>query len=903
MFILFFRVIIFYMKKFLSYLIIFLTGSLLFAKQPFFLENWIVPEDFEWGTGNKLPEIPGAFIYQFMFPEAENPSISFLEKEKSNVDFPPYFIENNLISWDKNYAEILSAFDENQLFFTYTYTSPALKNDNPSDAIEFNDVIRIICRQDNYFEIELQFPHARNPEERNKKKPGFCSIYCHKNGLDKSKHNLLPKEIFEKEYKAEWEAYSPDERKILALSYFLLRDNDYLPANYNCTLSIHNTHRDPADKLKKTFSINNRKELLDSINNQDNLAGVKSYKDFCKLLASNPDKKILELAEENRYTVSAVSKLFFIDTMREFIDENLLDAFLKARALLFLRYGNGAGYISREESVELAKPIVEQILKQYHSYEDFAAHIALGQSYLGLSDSTYAKMPLDIMKSWNEAEQYISIEDLHFDGSQAAKPLAFEDAYYKPQGQALWWTKVQKEYNNHDGQELSAIKEGMAKYGTALCLRNLIKAIKPKKYDSKSGEKAEDFFNNNYKDIWNKLPENEKYAIAFSSNLFELNDEYHLDFEGKVAFSGYPIDCIKLLSGSWDVENHDDLVETFKDLEASGHSGAYQRLCDILDKHPGQDVFEIAEEEGLSIMETCRLCFVNDTRELTGPHGIEAWDEGREITILRWGIASGYITSEEAMELIEPVLKRIRQNYISFEDYICHYIIGRQFFGLYEGNYEMRGVTARDACPTAAAYIPFDDLVFTAENADKTKAMTYSNCTYKPSAAFLKWERVMKLYRKDSSESVIAEVEQLEEELPEFKKLLFSWQLSLLYECGKNQELIKFTEDNMNLLESFPKNEMTYSDSIYMYVSGLNNTYQPLKAIQVFADAAEQEGFQLTTYLFYQYGYANYLMMNLCASQYEFESYKQTAIGTFSILEQYNYDMPGLIANWLETVH
>ena len=68
------------------------------------------------------------------------------------------------------------------------------------------------------------------------------------------------------------------------------------------------------------------------------------------------------------------------------------------------------------------------------------------------------------------------------------------------------------------------------------------------------------------------------------------------------------------------------------------------------------------------------ILFVNDTRELTGPHGIEAWDEGREITILRWGIASGYITSEEAMELIEPVLKRIRQNYISFEDYICHYI-------------------------------------------------------------------------------------------------------------------------------------------------------------------------------------------------------------------------------------
>lgn len=896
------------MKKLLTYLIILFTCSLLFAKQPFFLENWIVPEDFEWGKGKQLPEVPGTIFFQVMDPPVQNPSISFLEKKISKVDFPPYFLENNLLSWDKTYAEILAAFKDNPLFFTHTYLMPSIRAYNLSDGIEFNDVIRIICRQDNYFGIELQFTHSRNQQELNNTKPGFCTIYCNKNGLDKANQNLPPKEIFETKYKEEWESYSAEERKIMALSYFLLRDNDFLPSRYDCTLSIFDTYRDPAKKLMETFDVGNREELLAFINSQSTLSGVKGYQELYHMFTENPDKKILELAEENRYTVSAVSKLHFIENKQDLIDDNILDVYLKARILLLLRYGTGAAYITREESVEYAKPIVEQLLKQFVSYEDFAAHIALSESYLGLTDESFVRMPHDVMKSWNEFEQYISIDDLHFEGTGAdadgaGKSLTFEDCYYKPQGQALWWTKVQKEYQNHDGKELSAIREGMAEYGTALCLRNLIKAIRPKKFDSKSGENAEDFFNNNYRNIWNKLPENEKYAIAFSSNLFELNDEYHLDFEGMVAFSGYPADCENLLSGSWDIESHDDLVETFKDLEASGHSGAYQKFCDILDKHPGQDVFAIAEEEGLSIMETCRLCFVNDTRELTGRHGIEAWDEGREITILRWGIASGYVTSEEAMELIEPLIKRIRQNYISFEDYICHYIIGRQFFGLYEGNYEIRGLSARDACPTAAAYIPFDELVFTAENADTAKTMTFSTCTYKPSASFLKWERVMQLYRQDTSEEIITALEQLEEELPEFKNILFNWHITLLYECDKSQELIKFTENHKELLDALPKNQLIYSDSVFLYMSALNDNYQPLKALQIFGEATEQQGFMLSTYLLYQYGYANYLMMNLCGTQFEFEMYKQAAIEVFTLLEQYNYEMPGLIENWLENIH
>lgn len=887
-------------KKLVFYLIILFTTSLLFAKQPFFLENWIIPEDFEWGTGNKIPEIEGKFFYQIMDSVAENPSVFFLEKKMSNMEIPTYFVENNLIDWDKTYGEILSAFNENQLFFTSTYLSAAIKKDNPSNPIDFNDVLRITCRQDNNFVIEIQFPHARTQEEQNNKKPGFFSIYCYKNGLNKFNRDLPPKEIFEREYRTEWETYTTLERNIIALSYFLLKEDNFLPARYDCTASIYNTYRNPAEQLKKSFDITNKEELLDFISEKE-YEGVTGYKEMFRDLAANPDKNIIELAEENRYNIKGVSRLFFIDNMKDVVDENILDVYIKVRSLLVLRYGTGAGLITREESVEYAKPIVEKLLKQYVSYEDFAAHLALSQSYFGLTNEVFVKMPVEIMKSYAEFEQYISIEDLHFDGSEAGDSLTFDDCYYKPQGEALWWLKVQKESNKKDGKELSAIKEGMAQYGTALCLRNLLKAIDPKKYDSAKDGTEKEFFDANYKDIWNKLSENEKYAIAFSSNLFELNNQYHLDFDGIVTFSRGSSDCKGLLADSWSINNHDELVDTFNSLEESGHSGAYLRLCNILNKYPEQDVFDIAEQEHLTIQETCRLCFVKDTRALTGSHGIEAWDEGREITILRWGIACGFISSEEAMKLIEPVIKRIRQNYVSFEDYIAHYIIGRQFFGLYEGNYELRAATAKYACVTAAAYIAFDDLIFTAENADTAGVMTYNNCTYLPSDSFRKWERVMAVYRPDTSEETLAAVEQLEKELPEFKNLLFNWHLTLLVEYDKPHEVIKLTEENMDYLNSYPKDGMDYSNMLYMYMACLNNTYQPMKVIQIFGELPEN--FMLTTYELYQYGYANYLMMDLCSTQSEYEVYKQTAIGAFTILQQYNYEIPGLIQNWMEIVH
>lgn len=416
-------------------------------------------------------------------------------------------------------------------------------------------------------------------------------------------------------------------------------------------------------------------------------------------------------------------------------------------------------------------------------------------------------------------------------------------------------------------------------------------------YDTSRNKDTIAFYIKNYKKLWEKLPENEKYAVAFSSNLFELNHLYHLDFDARIKISDQAADPKTLLRDSWNIESYDQLIHTFKDLEEYGHSGAYKTLSDLLDKYPEKEPIELASDENLSIADASRLCFVKDTRELLGLHGIEAWDQGREITILRWGIASDYISSEEAMKLIDPVIKKIRQNYITFEDYICHYIMGRQFYALYDGNYEKLGQDSKEASFSARAYIPFEFIKFTSENADTKKPMTYSNCIYTPSEGSLKWKKVTSLYRLNASPEIIEELKKYEKEMPECQKLVFYWHISLLNHFGQYRELVDFTEQNMSYLERLPKYGDVYANSMYFYIQALNNLFSPQKALYVYNQ--QPELLQENVYYYDQFAYANYLLINFSSSQKEMDSYKQKAAAAFKLLKQNNYDIGKRLEGWL----
>ena len=423
--------------------------------------------------------------------------------------------------------------------------------------------------------------------------------------------------------------------------------------------------------------------------------------------------------------------------------------------------------------------------------------------------------------------------------------------------------------------------------GACLFAQNILE------YDFSSGLTIEEFFDKNYRSEWEKIPEIEQYAIAFSANLFQANYLYHLDFEGKTNLKTYAGDPKEILSSSWGITDYKSLVDTFYSLEEYGHSGAYKMLWDLLKKYPDKNAFEIAELEHLDILDITRLMYVRDTCENIGFHGIEAWDEGREITILRWGIAAGYISKKD---LMTPVIQRVIKNYRDWTDYIDHYWTGRGFYYVYNYSYsEMKG-DAIFQNYMARAYIPLDEIKFTGENIDKDQAFVQ----HKEGEDFLNWKEVQLLAEKDSKYEQFDKLLEIEKKYPEYQHMFFWWHI-LYLRSQSDYDMINYIEANLDYLNTYDYTSEKFYYIVYYYIVALNYTYQHAKVLNVFA--ALPSDFSITTYYYYQYGLANYGMLGFCNTQLEYDTFKQRARDAFLLLrDQYNYELDGIVGYWLKAV-
>ncbi len=415
-------------------------------------------------------------------------------------------------------------------------------------------------------------------------------------------------------------------------------------------------------------------------------------------------------------------------------------------------------------------------------------------------------------------------------------------------------------------------------------------------YEFSSGLSMNEFFEKNYRKTWDSLDKYDQYAIAFSCNLFQQNYLFHLDFTARTKLNEYYTEPAALLRDSWGITDYQSLIDMFNSLEEYGHSGAYKKLCGLLDKYPGKSPVEIGAVEHLEILDVTRLFYVRDTRKVAGDHGIEAWDEGREISILRWGIASGYISEQEVRKLIKPVIERIIKNYSSWEQFLDHYLLGRGFYGLTDCTQSEKIGGAVYTAAMSQAYIPLDSIKFTGENADNS----VSGIAFEESPDFIKWQEVQKFSNEEIKEENFDRLKEYEKEYSAASDIFFWWHMVMLINYGSNEELINYVEQHSAYLDGFPKDEDVYYKSMYYYLEALNSTWQPVKTLQIIATLPEN--LQYNIHYYFQYAYANYLMLSICSTQEEFDAYKQRAKSAFKLLKQNNYQLSELLDNWLNSV-
>ncbi len=331
-------------------------------------------------------------------------------------------------------------------------------------------------------------------------------------------------------------------------------------------------------------------------------------------------------------------------------------------------------------------------------------------------------------------------------------------------------------------------------------------------------KEIKDFFDTNYKRLWYSLPEAEKYAIAFSSNLFETNGQFHLDFGNHYEFGNTVGYGKKTLNQSCGINSYSSLMKMVNSLLEEGHSKAYNDLLDLLKKYPHKSVLKIAKKEHLDILSISRLYWVAEMKDKLGSHGIEAWDEGRVITWIRWSVGAGYISYDEAINLIVPIIDNIRQNYNSWDDYMAHYIAGRSFYSLSSSKYKNNMTESLAAVKTCRAYIPYETLTFHQFNVDKQHIMTVSDSQYTPSKEGLKWEEFRTLYAAKDSSYVLEDLIILEKKYPEYSDIVYGWHLALMIKYTKDKkEIYKYVKAHYKYFSKLPHDDPIYEVSMIFY--------------------------------------------------------------------------------------
>ena len=801
------------MKKLVSFFTVFLFSTLVFALQPFFLQNWIIPEDAQWGQMYEVPPIEGITFDQgneyagFVYFMVES-------YNQSHADLPPYFVENKLAGWDMTYNQILKALKANNEFYIYEQTESDVDYYNEEDGLTYNDVIAVVPKNERSFTLFFDFGDLKNTKSKKTAKP--LSFYINYNDITGIYDPLLY-----------WDNNTDKEKSILALTASNASTWNFVISEFDCTVrkaSIYDSYLtggDAKNLLTNFYGIKSKEELLEEVNRNTDWAG-KEYEELKVLLKKYPDKKPYEIAETENKAIVAVPHMYCMKVIGDKLGPHGISSEHKLLSMFLCRLAAGAGLITHDEAVEIAWPIAQEILSWYSSYEDFGFHQILSSSYSGSGYNACSSYTDSAIYGYNRLRRLLPFDEIPFHGKKGSNSkLKIKELSYKPQSEEelYWYHLAGKTHLYTYLEDIPFIEDAINRYGELKILTNLFDNANPAKYDGVSS--TADFFEENYREYWNQLPEIEQYAIAFSSNLFELNKMFHLDFSNRISFLYARNYSKEILSDSWGVTDHDSLIEMFNSLEEYGHSGAYKELSELLDKYPDKNVYEIAVLEHLDILDITRLMYVRGTRENTGPHGIEAWDRGREITILRWGIASGYISKEEALQLIEPVIEKLKNDYSSWTDYIEHYIMGRGFYALYNYTQKEKRDEAVSSDLQARAYVPLDEIKFYGE-ADPAQSKVLTD---EEGQGFKDWKEVQLLYNNNQENYKIENLLEIEKKYPEYPQMFFWWHVQCL-RLKSDYDLIDYIEANFDYLNTYDKDSQIFKYVQYFYIQALNNIGQ-----------------------------------------------------------------------------
>jgi tetratricopeptide (TPR) repeat protein len=183
------------------------------------------------------------------------------------------------------------------------------------------------------------------------------------------------------------------------------------------------------------------------------------------------------------------------------------------------------------------------------------------------------------------------------------------------------------------------------------------------------------------------LTTRQQWAIACGADLAMLNGQYLNDLT-----TGFQKqECRQLLSQWWDIDSKEELLDMIQWLFNEGHRIQYDLIWQALNTVSMKESKEflrqhVASNEEEAELALKRLRNMRDALELFREHELIGpgfqpemliWDYARVINLSRGAFDAGYISREEALEIIDQCIDPIRNMYSSWKQLSVSYQFAR----------------------------------------------------------------------------------------------------------------------------------------------------------------------------------------------------------------------------------
>ena len=135
-----------------------------------------------------------------------------------------------------------------------------------------------------------------------------------------------------------------------------------------------------------------------------------------------------------------------------------------------------------------------------------------------------------------------------------------------------------------------------------------------------------------------------------------------------------------LNSSQWSIMNADDLREQITALTYGGHHLIFDDYYEMVDILGVVDAVMFLESLGYEDVDARYLEVIKELGDKWTYKSVVAWDLFRVGTLVSWGYMAGYIDSDEACSLMEPVVSQLKFRFNDWDEAVDNYLDGYCFW-------------------------------------------------------------------------------------------------------------------------------------------------------------------------------------------------------------------------------